>query len=612
MRTVQMQSKEIPKASEQIFDRSVSCNGPFNPMMCYTLDQSAMGAATGLREFDVSLTAPRIAGRILVGLPPRTPSIHPRDGLHLRQVPDSKEQGKSPGTDRPADILNDIPDLILRCSAEGQILYSNGAFRAFCEGMTDNTSQIAVQRFTAGHSRETFKAAIAGLTRDAPHTVLQQTVFPPQSAARVIEWSITKRFEGSAFIELLCVGRDVSTYAVEKKELLSRAIRSETESDAKSAFVADIGHELKNPLNGIMGMAHLLQCSVHAGRETGYIKNILAAGDELQTLLKDIVDLGVMDADAMEVARKPFHMSDIFEKVGSLYGTAAIDAHKPFQFHLERSCRRLLVGCHGRIKQVLTNLLINAIKYASAGTIQITASIEFPTRGEPTLYVCVDDQGPGIADEDKSRIFKRFARLDGGATMPEGHGLGLSISKQICQMHGGTLIVEDSNRGGSRFRASFRVSPSQDNVLPPATPLAKLQGAALGLNILVVEDNELNATFMKQILGQSGASVSVAENGAVGLDRILKEDFDIVFTDIRMPVMDGIEMLEAFEKCRAKGHKTPQFIACSGGAETEDGPSLRSIGFNAAIEKPVSIANISRFLSDFVAGDSADITSGSL
>ncbi|WP_069298422.1 hybrid sensor histidine kinase/response regulator [Neptunicoccus sediminis] len=581
-----------------------SCLAPINPMSCYSIDQAEAGQATCLQQYDDSLPAPRVTGRILASFPLGGAGIHPRSPLVVRQFSDASERSLEVSANSADNILNDLPDPVLRCTPKGRVIYGNKSFRSLKTALLSRPASGLSLRFSAGMPREAFDSVVAGLTREKPHTVLQQTISDTGIDVRVFEWSITKRFVGATVQELLCVGRNVSAHAREKEHLTERAIKSEARNHEKSLFVADLGHELKNPLNGMMGMAELLACSALADQQSGYVKNILAGGTELQTLLKDIVDLAVVDTGAITMVEEPFHLPDILDEVRSLYGGRASDVLKPLEFALDTTCEHPLVGCRGRIKQVLTNLVLNAINYADAGAIRISASVEFGPPDQPSLFLCVEDNGPGIADEDKTRIFHRFTRLDGGTDRSEGHGLGLSISREICIRHGGELTVTDSSRGGARFEAVFRVNTLQAKVEAPASPLAQLQKMNLDLNVLIVEDNELNAAFLQQILGQSGARVTLAENGAAGLDHILSEQFDVVFTDIRMPVMGGVEMLQAYDQNRLHGCNRPYFVASSGATETEGAMNLQSVGFDTVLEKPVSIAHIANLLSDFIVADS--------
>lgn len=385
------------------------------------------------------------------------------------------------------------------------------------------------------------------------------------------------RYRGEAVV--LCAFSDISAHkAVEQK--LAEA------SAAKSRFLATISHEIRTPLYGALGTLELLGLTQLTEQQSNYLHIIERSSSMLLQLVSDVLDMSKIEAGEMALESADFSPLALAEEVVAEYSGTAQGKGVQLRLNVDAG---VPVGVHGdarRIRQVLTNLLSNALKFTEHGgvTLQLSAAI---SDDRATLTWQVTDTGVGIAAEQQVHLFEPFYQAHRHAHTVAGTGLGLSICAQLAQLMGGRLSVASEPGVGSCF--SFSASFALGQQAPPTAVRARLSRhpGKLGLNLLVADDNPMNQALIKEQLEQLGCRVTLASHGLDALAR-WSPDFDALLTDINMPQMDGFELLSAL---RQQGVTLP-IIAITASALQEETRRFVAAGMDAWLVKPVSLSDL--------------------
>jgi CheY-like chemotaxis protein len=377
------------------------------------------------------------------------------------------------------------------------------------------------------------------------------------------------------------------------------AERAEAGSRAKSMFLATMSHEIRTPLNGLIGTVELMFEDNLTPEQTKNLMTIQKSGEVLLDVISDILDFSKMEAGRLVTELKPCSLTEIVNEVSAIMGQRA----KQAGLVLSLKAPALSVTTDGaRVRQVLVNLIGNAIKFTSTGSV----TVDITRVGNDRLLVEVKDTGIGISEPGLLGLFKDFSQVDGSASRAfSGTGLGLAICKRIVEGLGGTIGVQSILGVGSRFW--FEIPVSEVLELPRATendqvvgelhptlvsPLGKLSG-----RVLVVEDNEINRRVVTGLLDRLGIDFQIAKDGAVAVEMVCKEDFDVVLMDYQMPVMNGLDATRAI---RAKGMTVP-IVGLTANAFVDDRDACLGAGMNDFIAKPVTRAKLIQTLSVFCA-----------
>ncbi len=345
---------------------------------------------------------------------------------------------------------------------------------------------------------------------------------------------------------------------------------------AKSSFLATMSHEIRTPLNGIIGMADVVDATVLTAEQRQQLQVIRQSGYVLLDVINDILDYSKLEAGAVTIDRRSFALADIMEPIRAIMQPRADSAGLALTLDYPNVA---LTTDGGRFRQVLINLVGNAIKFTAAGAVSIKAEIV----GD-RLVCSVSDTGPGIGPDDLPRLFKDFSQLDSSSTRSHGGtGLGLAICKRLAKALDGNVGVESQLGQGSRFWIDIPVTDLQAAAPSQKTPSAPQPVMRSG-TALVVDDNEVNRTVAGALLERMGLTVLFATNGKEALDCLAKAGPDIVFMDMQMPVLDG---LEATRLARAMGLGIP-IIGLTANAFDTDRSACLAAGMNEFIAKPVT------------------------
>lgn len=386
---------------------------------------------------------------------------------------------------------------------------------------------------------------------------------------------------------LMCVywGNGIRRSRGANRALLAAKQRATEANQAKSVFLATMSHELRTPMTGVLGMAQALKSTPLTDDQGRQVDLLIRAGDGLMAILNDILDVAKIEAGRLELETAPFDLIELAGQAEALWRDAAEAKALTLTCVAEAGLPRWLEGDAGRIRQVMLNLLSNALKFTEAGEVRmVLRPVPGAEPGRGRIEIAVSDTGIGMTPEQVSRLFQAFSQADvSTARRFGGTGLGLSICRQLSEMMGGGLSVESAPGVGSTFRLTLELPLAAGPVQADASDEIETEGLG-GLRILAAEDNPINQAVIRAILEAIGAEIEIAENGAVALERLEHERFDLVLMDVHMPVMGGVEALAAI---KAMAGEVPPVIALTADAMAGETQKLMALGFDDVQPKPI-------------------------
>ncbi|NWG86254.1 MAG: response regulator [Hydrogenophilaceae bacterium] len=383
--------------------------------------------------------------------------------------------------------------------------------------------------------------------------------------------------------------RALERQAEELAEARDAALRA---SEAKSQFLTNISHELRTPLNGIMGMAQLLADTPVNAEQRDMLNIVDQSSRDLYSLIEDLLDFAKIEQGGLKLMPIPFNLRDSVEDTVNLFAGVARAKDLALLRDIDPDVPARVIGDPLRLRQVLSNLIDNAIKYTESGRVTISARSRTDAEGVTQVHFSVSDTGIGIPEAVQHRIFDAFAQADGSSTRRYGGaGMGLTICQQLTRLMGGALWLESQPGQGStfHFELPFEVvatEATQAVATPPVTaPLPKAE-TDLGQRILIVEDNPINQTLVKSILGKLGYRYTLAENGQEALAALDAAAFDLILMDCQMPVMDGYEASRAIRRREGGSGRHIPILAVTAHAMAGDRERCLEAGMDDYLAKP--------------------------
>ncbi|MBF0369068.1 MAG: PAS domain S-box protein [Magnetococcales bacterium] len=499
--------------------------------------------------------------------------------------------------ERFRSVTQSASDAIISVDHEGRILsWNRGAEMIFGYSQDEILGQpvdrIIPERYRQSHHASFDVAVKIGTTKLAGQALelmaLHKDGHECQVELTLGDWTIGKVHYFSAVI------RDISERKKAEEALRGKKV-AEAANQAKSHFLATMSHEIRTPLNSILGMGELLRETQLNETQAWYVKTLSSSGNTLFNLINDILDLSKVEAGQLTLEHAPFNLKQLVEESYELFTFSALEKGIAFDYQFGEGLSQWVMGDQTRLRQVLLNLIGNAIKFTQHGSVTLTVE----ERKEGKIAFVVTDTGPGIPKEKQAEIFHPFTQADTSTTRAYGGtGLGLTICRRLANLMGGGITLQSTAGQGSAFTftAPLPAAGSGEMVtvealtseMPSPSGITPANKAEQSLKILLVDDALDNRLLVQAFLKKSPHRLVMAENGADAVAQFKSQQFDLVFMDIQMPVMDGYQ---ATRKIRAweveTGAKPTPILALTAHALTEESEQIKAAGCDLHLTKPI-------------------------
>ncbi|EMG35803.1 PAS/PAC sensor hybrid histidine kinase [Desulfocurvibacter africanus PCS] len=497
-------------------------------------------------------------------------------------------------------LVENSPDVILRYDSELRYLYANPAF----EKMTGVSAKAIIGKRLGDMGappeiRRKIEQTVPYVLETGRERSIE-LVWIGLGEARNFEVRFVPEAKRNGEIKtVLAVGRDIT-------DLVKAKAEAERANQAKSEFLANMSHEIRTPLNGIIGMINLAHMAGQEARPREYLKYANRAAENLLQIINDVLDLAKIESGRLELEKTVFNTREMLADLFATLGLQAEQKGLRFTASVDMNMPERIKGDQGRLRQICTNIVGNAVKYTREGEVSVHVTAEVLKEQAQALVasgqaapvrfiVSVRDTGIGIAPDKLTRIFEPFTRT-AQSTEFEGTGLGLTITKQLVELMEGRIDARSTPGRGSTFTVSVMLeTTSEESTMVKPSEEGLGQDRTRPLKVLLAEDNEINRFLAVELLKSRGHDVVTAVNGEQALAALAKEPFDLVLMDAQMPVMDGVEATRHIRAGEAGDPNVP-IVAITAYALKGDREKFLKAGMDDYLSKPIDIKELDQVL----------------
>ncbi|MDT3426975.1 PAS domain S-box-containing protein [Paenibacillus forsythiae] len=511
-------------------------------------------------------------------------------------------------------ILNSVSEGIFGVDMEGRTMFINPAaadLLGYGPGEWTSRSHddpIQLMRLSGEYAGEQ-ASLLAMFSESGMHDEREGVFWRQDGSSFLVNYRMSPLYDKGVRKGTVVVFRDIT----EEKEIRRAKESAEQADRAKSEFLAIISHELRTPMNGIIGMTDLLKDTELNEEQRGYAEIISQSGESLLHILNEVLDFSKIEAGMMTLELKEVDLRSVLQGVSDLFFPKVADKQLSLGYIIDPELPETLITDEARLRQILVNLVGNAVKFTNSGRIDIEVrlgAVRNPSR--IIVLFTVKDTGIGIPEDRQGQLFQSFTQLHPSINRKYGGtGLGLAISKKLAELLGGTIGVDSREGEGSSFYFTIEAvlpggaEPSaaeaeESNAGEPAGPESSSGGRYGPLSILIAEDHPVNRYLMKTFLQKRGYYPDFAEDGEQAVRSVSSKDYDLIFMDIQMPLMDG---LEATALIREKHGPRPVIIAVTAFARKEDREMCLKAGMQDFISKPIHGDALDRVLKQWGPGN---------
>ena len=513
--------------------------------------------------------------------------------VHDRRVAEASLQASQALLDRVSEVSG-VGGWQLEL-ADQAVTWTPQTYRIHEVPLTVKPDLASAVAFYAPEARATIAAAVERCARDGTPWDLELPFVTAQGHQRWVRAQGTAELEAGAPIRLVGAFQDVTALRQAKEAFQVLARRAEAANSAKSEFLATMSHEIRTPMNGLIGFADLLLDTELSEQQRAFASTIRTSGHSLLTIINDILDFSKIEAGKVTLEAVPFRPERVTREVLQLLMPRAREAGLTLEASFGPGLPEALVGDPVRVRQVLLNLVGNALKFTREGGVTVRATVG-GAAGGPTWRVEVVDTGIGIAPEAQHKLFHLFSQADASTTRRfGGTGLGLAISRRLIELMGGSMGVDSAPGRGSTFWFEAPLVGAEVPQPAPAAPAATRLGR--GLRVLVAEDNQVNQRLIVALLEKLGAVPVLVADGRGAVDAARAQRFDVSLMDCHMPEVDGYEATVAIRgEETATGRARLPIIALTASVLESDRKQCEAVGMDDFLTKPVSLAALAETL----------------
>lgn len=515
---------------------------------------------------------------------------------------------------------------------DGRLHTMNNAWTKHLGWTSEELGAKPFVEFVSDNDMANVKTALASLVTGKNAADFSVQFNCKVSNERWLEWHVAPDSDG----QLFCVVHDVNDARHHQEELVAARTAAETTANANADFLATMSHEIRTPMNGIIGIANLLLDTDLEAEQRHYAQAVVESGEALLEIINDILDVSKMEAGKLEIDEQEFSVEKVVGSVIDVLTPRAMEKRLELATYIAPQLASSMRGDSGKIRQVLLNLLGNAIKFTDTGAVSVRVTVDQDDAAKQALRFAVKDTGIGIAEASRDQLFKPFSQADSSTSNKYGGtGLGLSICKQLTELMDGEIGFDSEPGVGSTFWFTLSldrvaslavetsgaddvgetpaqiIAPSTEvKIDPPAKPIETEAAKPGSLRILLVEDNAVNQMLASAILKKAGHRVDLAVDGVEGVEGVRNNVYDVVLMDIQMPNMDGLEATRRIRAMDDQSKANVYIVAITANALLGDRETCLSAGMNDYLPKPIDqkrlLAALELVQSDIPAGTQSD------